>query len=147
PSRRVVLLIDDPPDAVHPHDRAALERARRLPLEIQSRLDREALQYESSLRQFLVRALRRLDLRSENWHLARQYERVARWFERRASAYAVEDHTDRLFVEITFARRAREYRERLRDLWTRMLAPQAQLSRQALEREHRRLASVFRVQL
>src|SRR6266516_221951 len=58
PDRRVVLLIDDPPEPADPTAAAALQRMRQLPAEIQALVDTEELKYVAELAGFEQRVRR-----------------------------------------------------------------------------------------
>ena len=147
PVRRVVLLIDDPPDPAPGEDRMALAQARQLPHQIEAQLGREAQRFESARIEFQARRATGLDLWSENVRCLQQVERAANWFEHEAQTFAPRDHTDRWFVEITFTKRARQYRERKLDLEARLQGAGPLLHEAKLEREYRRLAALFRVEV
>lgn len=109
PAKRVVLLIDDPPQPANPDESHQLESARSLPGELQQLLDKEAVFYREAFVHFRARAesLGLPDVRQEFLVLSRLYKRAAAWFAQQASGYRIEDHTDELFVSITFTQRAK----------------------------------------
>ncbi len=113
PNRRVVLLIDDPPHPADPLDSRALAAARRLPEEVRSLLDDVRKHCESGLQGFLERqALGPLHLSEEGARLAQLYRDVAAWFDEQANRYEILDHTDRLFVDLTFREQAQRWRRK-----------------------------------
>lgn len=146
PGRRVVLLVDDPPYPGDMADRAALEAMRQLPGDLQRILDAAAQPYERARDAFLARVDDGLSRpESEALAIARLYERAARWLESTARRYSVVDHADRLFVEVVLERAARSHRERAHRM--RSLGVSGGLARPRIEREYRRLASLFRVEI
>lgn len=90
PNRRVVLLIDNPPDC------PALKETQNLILEINAELKAQYLKYA--------------DYKGD---LVTAYEEIAIWFENQANTYLVRDHTDKTFVDLTFIKRAANIRERM----------------------------------
>lgn len=101
PHRRVVLLVDDPPDPSTHEECTALAAVRRLPAEIQGLLDVARKPLFAALRAAERRALHgRLDRREETARLLRLYAHVAAWFDHRAQSERVENHSDGLFVEM-----------------------------------------------
>jgi hypothetical protein len=147
PRRRVVLLIDDPPDPTDGESAALLRAARRLPAEIRALLEKPARRFAAELAEFSRRAQAgSLDLRDETLHLASLYAESAAWFETQAANEAESDHTDRLFVELVFRAPALGHLER-----TIALEAAAEgghpLDAASLRREYRRLAALFRAEV
>jgi cellulose synthase/poly-beta-1,6-N-acetylglucosamine synthase-like glycosyltransferase len=145
PRRRVVLLLDDPPAPADPAAAAALTALRRLPREIDDLLDKPARHFDDALASLLTR--RREEARDRIWEterLAGLCSEAASWFESEAANYPAFDHVDRFFVELSLLGPARAERARAARL-RRAVALGEPLSELALLREHRRLASLFRV--
>lgn len=125
PHRRVVLLIDDPPDPHDPADRAALEGARGLPSEVKELLAEPATLCENAFLEFERRragagAPARLSLTrrtpgrwsppEEASRLAAHFDGVAAWLEEQAACESVQDHADELFVGAVLRGPARDHR-------------------------------------
>jgi cellulose synthase/poly-beta-1,6-N-acetylglucosamine synthase-like glycosyltransferase len=147
PRRRVVLLIDDPPDPRDPEAAAAVLAARSLPRRVAVRLAKPAAELEAALADFVDR--RRagaLDLGEEMRHLAALHAHAAAWIEAEASAWSDGDHASRFFVELVLRGPAREERSRGARL-EQAAARGERLDPDLLLREHRRLASLFRVNI
>jgi cellulose synthase/poly-beta-1,6-N-acetylglucosamine synthase-like glycosyltransferase len=147
PRRRVVLLIDDPPDPRDPEAAAALLAARDLPRLVAARLAKPAAELEAALASFLER--RRagdLDPADELRRLAALHVVAAAWLEDEASGHAATDHAGRFFVELVLRGPAREERSRAARL-EQAAARGERLDADLLLREHRRLASLFRVNI
>jgi cellulose synthase (UDP-forming) len=148
PKRRVVLLVDDPPNPQSAEDREALEAARALPGEIQdllgkpaARLKEERLAFERRERQG------RLDPRREMQRLAGLYDEAAAWLEDQAEHAPTLTHVDRLFVERILRDPARSHQARARELRRSAVEGTETLSPAQIAREYRRLASLFAVDL
>jgi cellulose synthase/poly-beta-1,6-N-acetylglucosamine synthase-like glycosyltransferase len=146
PTRRVVLLIDDPHEPGSIPDRTALERMRQLPVEVAAMLEEP----KAWCREAAERFEQRFALGTENEASTLQVLRahlaqVADWFDAQAFREAHECHTDRLFVSLTFRERARAERARAAALVAELagLAPDARSLR--IRREYRRLARLFDV--
>jgi cellulose synthase (UDP-forming) len=143
PSRRVVLLVDDPPRPCDRTDRAALKAMRQLPTQLQRMFDSAAVPFEQARAAFLARARAGgLRVESEALTLADLYEQAARWLEVTGQRYPVTDHADRLFRDAVLGRAARAHRER-----AQRLRSLANLSPARAEREYLRLATLFRVEI
>ena len=146
PDRRVVLLLDDPPRPAEPLDRAALELIRELPGQLQRMLDSAAEPFARAQRAFLQRAAGgNLQPRAEATRLASLYDEAAWWAESTAQRYPVVDHVDRLFIDASLRRFGRAHCERADALLS--LSRNGNLSRKRIEREYRRLAALFRVEI
>ena len=144
PDRRVVLLIDDPPNPADPADALALHNARHLPTSIAALLAEPRAEHEAALAAFEQRlAQGPIDPAVEARRVAAAYDRVADWFNATADAETVVDHADRLFVAKVFREPAEAHRERGRQVREQAGA----LDAAALHREFRRLAALFRVEL
>ncbi len=145
PNRRLVLLIDDPSHPTHPQDVERLMAARALPGELQESLGKPAEHFGDALDGLRARiALGPLDPQEERQGLAQLYLDAATWFEEEEIAYAAVDHADALFVELTFGRPAREYREKADRLDGEALRPGWPRPQDLLE-AYERLVARFRV--
>ncbi len=143
PKRRVVLLLDDPPNPVAMADRQQLAAARALPRGIQELFAEPRAGLAQAERDFLQRvAGQRIDTARETAHLAAAWRLAATWFASQADQHALEDHTDRLFVDQIL-------RARRDDCLRRAAAVTGQtgLSLSALARDYRRLACLFDVEI
>lgn len=100
PQKRVVLLIDDPPQPTDPTRLAELEATRALPGNIETELAVPA----ARLREARDAALTRLGgsphaERREIERLAEEYRYAALWLETKAAGHRVFDHTDQFFID------------------------------------------------
>ncbi len=139
PSKRVVLLIDDPPAPTSPHDAEALAAMRGLPERLTALLARPRVRLEAELCDFRVRAQGAgWDPGEELEQAARLSERCASWYESLATTCTSDDHAARFFVEAILRGPAGFYRDRARWLRDRAAAPNTPTP-EALEREYRRL--------
>jgi len=146
PHRRVVLLVDDPPEPGNSADRLALESMRRLPVEVQSLMDAAARPLVLARAAYLKRAAGgRVCDQLEAAEIARLYLQAATAVEAIGARYRQTDHADDLFVEMVVGRCATAQRERARAV---LCAHEANaLSRARIAYEYRRLASLFSVEL
>lgn len=116
PCRRVVLLIDDPPDPADPSDRALLEAVRRLPGEVESVL----AEGRGVVERIVGRARDELADRGEPDRVAARiaagHERAAAWLERLADGWPVDDHEDAFFVDTVLRGLATSNRDYAREL-------------------------------
>jgi cellulose synthase (UDP-forming) len=145
PDRRVVLLLDDPPETTDPADCAALAAMRQLPRELNGVLHAAARPFHAEYKAYLSRrATDRVDASEEAARLAALYEQAALWFETTAAQQPMVDHADQLFVDEVLGRAARAHRNRARELRS---SAGGGISRSRIEREYARLAAVFRVEV
>jgi cellulose synthase (UDP-forming) len=148
PARRVVLLIDDPPNPTNPDDLLKLEAARNLPGELQRIFNAEAAKYHAAYIGFLARAGEaHLDLPEESRALSRLYEEAANWFRSQAEEHPLEDHTDDLFVSLVYDRPEQALRQRSRNLLRAASAGGLDCQRDELLSGYRHLAGLFAVEL
>jgi len=143
PNRRVMLLLDDPPDSPDARDQQALAAARRLPRLLQEIFDAAAAPFGEAQREFLARRESGMvDHAAETACVARLYLQAAERVDALAATYPVLDHADRLLHGQVFARAVAAHRDRARSL-----VRGEPLALQGLQREYRRLAELFRVEL
>lgn len=148
PNRRVVLLVDDPPNPHSEGDREALISARALPGEIQDLLSKPTARLKAEQVAFEKREQHgRFDPRKEMHRLAGLYDEAATWLEDQADQAQMLTHEDRLFIERILREPARLHHVRASEL--RHLAQEGtELLRSAqLAREYHRLASLFAVEM
>jgi cellulose synthase (UDP-forming) len=147
PSRRVVVLLDDPPQAFGA-DLLALLSARSLVEDLHHRFHAGAIWLRAELSDFLVRrsGASGCDPRREILRVAGLYEALADWIEGVGSecvraSVAVFAHTDGFFLEHIISAPAAAHRVRASEL--RQAAPDIE----RVELEYRRLASLLNVQI
>jgi cellulose synthase (UDP-forming) len=141
--RRVLLLIDDPPNPMTADEAQGLARSRRLPTRLQNEFNHAAQPF--ILEQFAFETRERaclVDPVVESQQLARLHERLSDWLEALAAKFvgANHSHTDQLYADKILRAPARMHRERAEEL-TRV-----SLSRNEIAAEYRRLASLFDVE-
>jgi cellulose synthase/poly-beta-1,6-N-acetylglucosamine synthase-like glycosyltransferase len=147
PNRRVVLLIDDPPTPRDQDSLSALLAARALPQEVQRILDIPAAELEAEFVNYSSRKERGLVKTEECLRLATLYNEVAAWFAEQAQSYPIHDHTDMWFVKKTFEERSQFHFRRALEMELAAGNGSGDLDDSALEREYKRLASLFKVEL
>jgi len=145
PSRRIVVLIDDPPSPRR-EDFFALERVRNMLRELDSDLRAIADQLQQQCHAFFLRCADACDVHTETQRLAATYDRLAVIVKTLGAACCsdrpnVDDHTDTFFMESVIGGHADAHCARARSLRS------SALSMAALEREYRRLASLFDVSI
>ncbi|HET9886418.1 MAG TPA: glycosyltransferase family 2 protein, partial [bacterium] len=142
PRKRVVLLLDDPPQARTPRDREALEAARALSGEIQQHLngcaDRIAW-YAGAMRR---RTAARTDLVFERSELGRVYALVAAWLKTEAKQHPQVDHVDRLFTSVTYEQLSAFYLRHAAEIHSGKKLDFAEI-----EQAYRSFEAVFRVEV
>lgn len=146
PNKRVVLLIDDPPNSMLPKDREGLEKMRSLPGAIQHIFDEIRRPFEEALNHYFDRRKAGFfDPYYEAKALARQYQKVAALFSRLAKNYPVSDHGDKLLIEKVFRFSASTNQTNARILMERSFGKP--LSESEILHHYRRIVSLFRVRL
>ena len=136
PNRRVVLLIDNPPDC------PLLSATKRLVDEINEHLQTQHQSLCQVVAAFQQRRANSCHVSYEKRVLANLYGEIAAWFEQQAQQYLVRDHTDQTFVELTFSRRAMEFQQKKLQLQSRK-----DVSLQTIIQAYRRLAHLFQVNI
>jgi cellulose synthase (UDP-forming) len=139
PERRVVLLLDDPPDAADALTLAVRELPRTIGAMLHpmaDRLRRERKAFEAR------RSHDGLDEAGERRHLAALYDEAADWFAEHERCERVDNHTSRHFVLTTFGAHASDLRAAA--AWLRRPG-QARLTTDRCAVAYRRLAAVFDV--
>jgi cellulose synthase (UDP-forming) len=148
PNRRVVLLIDDPPNPTDPAAAVALRNMRRLPERIQALVNVQERRLVAELADFEQRGGRGpLNLAAEARRLSRLYREAASWLDDLAAGSAVSDHTDRLFVKRILREPAEAHRARAKEIAARGRSVGSAFSEADLRREYIRLAALFTVRL
>ncbi len=148
PRRRVVLLIDDPPTPRTESDQALLAAARQLPVDVANLLRPLAKELATARYMFELRQSKAsVDVSVELVHLAKLSQNVARWFEEQARLYPALDHAAEFFVEQILLEPAKAHRQQALELLALSLEEQSPQYLARLNREYRRLSSIFDVQL
>ena len=142
PSRRVVLLIDDPANPKTQYEREQLERARALPGEIEALLATQRHCYANEWLQFAYRKERgKLLLIDECHNLAKLHKQVANWFAWQEAAVDVRTHVDEAFVTLTYSSRVEKHKRRAAE------AEEGLWDSERVEKEYRYLSTLFAVEL
>lgn len=145
PDRRVVLLIDDPPDSGDPAACRHLDATRALVGALQRRFAMPATALAAYRDAYLARQTAGTAAgAAETARLAKGYAFAARCLAAFRDARAPVDHTDRFFVEQVLEAPHRAHQVRA-DALRALLAAGDTLDERAIEREYRRLASLFAV--
>lgn len=140
PNRRVVLLIDDPPNPINQQDKEALMATKQLVEEIQETFKTSCSKFQSEYDALLQRALLgHRDLEAEKKRLCSLYQEAIAWFDTQSEQYPLEDHTDKTFVRLTFLERASHLRLRLEIINSSRTLQ--------IEHEYYRLACLFKVHI
>lgn len=100
PSKRLVLLIDDPPSPTDPDDIAQLTAARELPAQISAELDVPRRRFEASSH-ILRASLEDAEAVSADALslVINDYEYASEWLECKAREHPLIDHTDAFFAD------------------------------------------------
>ncbi len=148
PERRVVLLIDDPPNPNSPEDAEQLERMRRLPDKVEAMLREPATKFQWAMHAFEQRRRSgRIDVAREARIVGMLYLEAATWIEQIAADSPVRDHTDKLFVESVLLAPAHAHRQRASELLRSARKGSQRPTSEQLAREYRRLAALFSVEI
>jgi len=147
PDKRVVLLIDDPPEPRNRHAQELLLAARALPGEIEALLSEPAVRFTQALEAFEAASLRGAVLEgSVMTTLAEHYEAGAAWLRRLAEGHDMVDHTDEFLVNEVLLRLAGEF-ETIADALKAALSEEVVLPEARIRQLYRRLAWTFRVEV
>lgn len=145
PSRRVVLLIDDPSAPQDAADATALLYMRALPEALQEVLNRAAAPLQKALADFEDRARTRLDRSTETRRAAALHRDVAKWLRLQERTLAVDESVDLLYRDLVLHKAAGTHLARARELEHAARAGGLLPSR--LLREYQRLAHRFHVNI
>jgi len=145
PERRVVLLIDNPPNPADPEDRLMLENTRALTAKLENLLAEPARRFKVARAAFMERKV--IDCLGETRRLSVLYAEAASWFEEQAGHYEAVDHTDRLFVEKVFNEPAKMYRDYSESLLVLADRQGKALDWEQIGLEYKRLVALFEVEL
>jgi cellulose synthase/poly-beta-1,6-N-acetylglucosamine synthase-like glycosyltransferase len=146
PRRRVVLLIDDPPQPREAADREALEAARALPVQLQRLFDQAAAPFDAAQREFLRRsAFGRIDVGVEGKNLGRLHRRAARWCDGQVAALDQGDSAEQLYADLVLRRCRDAHLQRAEEI--EALGRTRQLLAEQIGAEYQRLARRFHVEL
>jgi cellulose synthase/poly-beta-1,6-N-acetylglucosamine synthase-like glycosyltransferase len=148
PHRRVVLLIDDPPNPASAEDARLLAAARALPAEIGALLAHARKPFSEAVRRAERRALQgRLDPREATVELAGLHRRAATWFSDQAELHELDDHAGALFVEMCLRAPAGAHVEAAQALDSALDAEDHDLAEQEILRTYRDLDRIFSAEL
>lgn len=145
PERRVVLLIDNPPNPENQEDQRLLEQTRTLTTKLEQLLAEPAVRFKAAKAVFMGRKV--VDCRRETRLLSALYAEAASWFEEQAGHYEMTEHTDYLFVEKVFNEPARIYRDYSESLLSLADRQGRFLEREQIALEYQRLVALFEVEL
>jgi len=142
PSKRIVLLIDDPPNPSDEESIQLLKDVRELPRILQAKLDTPRQCFAFELSSFLRRSRTGyLSSHAERQRLAVLYRKASEWFQITASGFEIRNHTDRMFIERILREPSYECLKR-----AQCLVEDRRHQRESYEfllREYRRLAALF----
>ena len=150
PSRRVVLLLDDPPQPTSADDAASLEAMRQLPAAVEALFAAPLHEMQIARAAYWDRiAHQTIDLHAELQTLSSQYGKAANWMQARIDASPISDHGRAVFVDMILRRHRDVLLARANELqslsstsvWDE-LAVKARV-----EREYNRLVGLFSVHL
>jgi len=147
PRRSVVLLLDDPPIPATVKDARALNEVRQIPAEIARLLAPMRSRIENALAAFEATDIVASPLRinAETHRLADLLHDTAEWLGEQARRHEIRDHSDLLFVELTFVLERRRLQEQAEQLMNQADAGRVDVT--ILHAEYRRLVRRFDVTL
>jgi len=148
PNLRVVLLVDDPPHAIEAEHVRLLERARRLPVEINAELAEACRPFEEALEAFEHEISPSLAADGPTLRrLADSYDRAGDWFARLSRGMERADHSDQ-FLAIEFLDRMRkDLRATSEAIRTAADSPDVSISRRRVHQLYSRLVRTFRAEV
>jgi cellulose synthase (UDP-forming) len=118
PNKRIVLLLDDPPQPKTEHDRAALSDGRALPAKLQTLFQEPADHVTDARAAFLHQlSTQAPNLSDECVRLSNCFRWMVDWLDTLAKQSPLESHTDVWFTEQILTRLADQFREQAA-LWS-----------------------------
>jgi len=145
---RVVLLIDDPPNARDPEQQLALRRARALPGFISELLREPRREFEAALATFDAEPTRGQHASGESLErLACNYDRAVAWLDREITRAPRVDHIDQFLVHDFLDRLANDFRTTADAVRAAALEPSATISRRRVRQLYARLVRTFEAEI
>lgn len=145
PRKRVVLLLDDPPNPNTPADRRRLAEARRLTREVHDLLQTPAAWCRHALAQDRAQGSPLPSLQQRIERLADLHQQLARWFRVRAHQYDPRDRAEEFFATHVLTRRTTHHRARAAALRRYARAAGSQIRPAQIRQEYRYLVRLFTV--
>ena len=149
PNKRVVLLLDDPPQARTDQDRSLLCAARRLPAELQCMFEGSAAYFSNALLQFKRRQNNQSgDVLNELTYLAAAYKKAVHYYDMIAKTCHDNTHSDDWFKEKILEEPQRALQQRADELlhFVKTLTDPEGASISDMAAEYEYLAGIFRVE-
>jgi cellulose synthase (UDP-forming) len=148
PNKRVVLLIDDPPNPKSRDDVLKLNAARQLPKQISALLDVPSRRFSAEMAHFNQRrGSWHFNPRRETAQLASLYAEAADWFAHQAQTHPRVDHADALYIDQVLE----WHRERLREVAEQLAGSLEEryltISAGELFQRYQQLVSLFNVEV
>jgi len=149
PDRRVVLLIDNPPNPSEEAKQRELNATRDLVRTLDALFRAEHAFYAAQQTAFEGRRVAGcVDLKAESRRLAKLYRRAARWLEEQAEGWERADHYDALYIDRILLEPAKAHRARADELEGKSRNPgRRSADLLHIAREYTRLAKLFSVRL
>ena len=149
PDRRVVLLIDNPPNPTDLVAQKELIATRELVRELDATFRAQRRSYEEELGGFEARRVAgSIDFKAEYRRLAKLYRRAARWLEMQAGTWDQCDHYDVVYTDRVLREPAQTHRDRADQLERHSESPgRKTFNPWLVAREYKRLAALFAVPL
>lgn len=146
PNRRIVLLLDDPPEPEAAEDASALAKARRLPGDLTAMLRAPLRHIERAHDGFRARIeTAPFDPYAERRRLLLLYREISGWFGLQADSAEQRDHTDRHFVELVYGGHRRRIQREIKRIHSQSAG--AMLEFEEIERAYRWIDGLFRVEI
>jgi cellulose synthase (UDP-forming) len=144
PDRRIVLLIDDPPNSPDPEFAIKLAATRQMVRDLDSTLRAHQRRYAREFSNFKRRlAAGPLNAANEGRRLAALYRKAADWIESQAPQSKSDTHYDALYTRRILVEPARAHRDRAHELACGFRDTEYPPTAERIELEYRRLTALF----
>lgn len=150
PVRRVVLLIDNPPQPGSAEESAELDTMRRLPAEIEALFTAPWHDMQHARASYWQRTVQeQVELRDEFRRLSDLYTKAAAWMQQRIDGLPAQDHAVAVFTDKVLGRQRDRLLQRAHELQALSLADivNENAARPRQELEYNRLVGLFSVHL
>ena len=148
PKRRVVLLVDDPPQPGSKKDLNSLEATRNLPTLVTNILQEPRCRLSAAMANSINRKnLHGYNPRRETAILASMYAETANWFKSLGKIKNKDDHADQLFVKTVLQWHHQQLQDQAKKLADSLEDPYLILHDQELISHYQRLISLFTVEV
>lgn len=148
PDKRVVLLIDDPPNPKNPSDLNALLQTTQIVKDTYSLFNEQRDKLTRDYSGFLQRIENgRFDPCAEAIYLSHSYTQISDWFKKQIPDIDIENHADELFIEKILLDSVRYYDQRSKEMRESAARKEVDFSEDKFILEYKKIVGIFNVEI